>query len=469
MSLLSAHAQTQPDLHGPDLHGANRHILVIGGGASGVLLTTHLLSRDDTTRVTLIESHHLLGCGIAYSTDDPDHLLNTRVHNMSAFAADPDHFQRWLQSRPEGRDLGHDSFASRSLYGSYLTDLLRPWQHGGNRRLSCLRVACTTLGEIPEGVIARLDDGRIVTADLAVLATGHTTPRPDPAGLISGAWEPPGEIDPGGRVVIIGSGLSMVDQVLSLLRAGHSGPIVAVSRRGLLPRPHAPGKPLQLAVADIPFGAPFSILFRYVRTIVRQAEALGGTWRDAIDGLRPHITPLWQSLSGPDRARFLRHASAWWEVHRHRIPPASQARIEEAVSRGQLSITRGAFVRAGRDTNDRLTAIIRPHGKAGSEALEAARIIDCRGIRNDPERHASPLIAGLLQSGQARLDPLRLGLDISQDCRLVSREGGSSERIFAMGPVSRAAFWEITAIPDIRVQAAALARKLGMTALRPEA
>jgi uncharacterized NAD(P)/FAD-binding protein YdhS len=39
--------------------------------------------------------------------------------------------------------------------------------------------------------------------------------------------------------------------------------------------------------------------------------------------------------------------------------------------------------------------------------------------------------------------------------------GVPSERLFAIGPVTRAAFWEIVAVPDIRNQCAALANRLG--------
>ena len=77
----------------------DNHVLVIGGGASGVLMTAHLLMQPAIT-VTVVEKGDLLGCGIAYSTKDPGHLLNTRVSNMSAFARDPDHFRRWLAARP---------------------------------------------------------------------------------------------------------------------------------------------------------------------------------------------------------------------------------------------------------------------------------------------------------------------------------------------------------------------------------
>ena len=439
-----------------------KHVLVIGGGASGVLMATHLLSQNPAgLRVTLLEASHILGCGIAYSTTDPDHLLNTRVHNMSAFPEDAHHFEHWLQARPEGAGTDGQSFVSRATYGAYLSDLLAPWTEGPEaRRLRCLRRICEKLEETADGVVAQLDGGERIHADMAVLATGHAVPAQDQEGLIDSAWVPLQGLDPEAPVTIIGSGLSMVDQVLSLLRNDHRGQITAISRRGQLPRGHAASKPLAVSEAELPLGQNASRLFAFTRALARRAEAAGGTWRDAIDGLRPHVTRLWQTLPVAERARFLRHAVSWWEVHRHRIPPASEATILAAIATGQLELKRGAFIGAERAEDGGLFALIRPHRGAAAQKVPAGRIIDCRGIRHDPEKHASPVVADLLAKGAARLDPLRLGLDIGTDCQLIGADGRPSARILAIGPVSRAAFWEITAIPDIRVQTATLARRI---------
>jgi uncharacterized NAD(P)/FAD-binding protein YdhS len=92
--------------------------------------------------------------------------------------------------------------------------------------------------------------------------------------------------------------------------------------------------------------------------------------------------------------------------------------------------------------------------------LDAGIVFDCRGISRNPTRHASPLIAGLFASGAARIDPLSIGLDVDLSFRLISASGKASDRLFAIGPVSRAAFWEITAIADIRDQTQKLAATL---------
>lgn len=436
------------------------HVLIIGGGASGVMMAAQLLSRREAGfRVTIVEGRHRLGCGVAYSTTDPDHLLNTRAQNMSAFPDRPQDFLDWLCGRPEGKGVTPQCFVSRATYGAYLAGLLEPWSQGaGDPRLRCLGRTCLRLRETARGVAATLDDGQTLIGDMAVLATGHVQPPADPRGALTAAWAPLGAMDPSGRIVIVGTGLTMVDTVLSLLKAGHHGPILAISRRGLLPRGHAATRPMQVALGDLPLGAPVSALLAWVRGLARRAEREGGTWRDAVDGVRPHLRRLWRSLPPTERARFLRHGATWWDVHRHRIPPASAGVIAQAVRSGQLAVQRACFLSAEIGAEGQRHVTFRPVGAAQAVRLPAARVIDCRGIRRDPERHATPLIADLLESGQARVDSLRICLEVTGNCQLVARDGTPSRRLFAIGPASRAAFWEITAIPDIRDQVARLAQ-----------
>jgi uncharacterized NAD(P)/FAD-binding protein YdhS len=246
------------------------------------------------------------------------------------------------------------------------------------------------------------------------------------------------------------------------LKAGHRGPILSVSRRGQLPRSHAATRPLVIAGDDIPLHAPMSTLFAWARSLARHATWQGGTWRDAVDGIRPHVRSIWRQLPVDERARFLRHAALWWDVHRHRMPPASEIIVSKTISAGQLILQRGAFLGAVRLADGRLAARIRAKGADAAGFVPAERIIDCRGIRRDPEPTASLLVANLLASGGARVDPLRIGLDVDTHCRVIDRNGHPSPRILAIGPASRAAFWEITAIPDIRDQVARLASDLAI-------
>ncbi len=428
-------------------------VLIVGGGASGVLLTAQLLRRGaGQVAVDLVEKGALLGCGVAYSTRDPTHLLNTRVTNMSAYPSEPAHFLSWLGAQGEAHP-DPQGFVSRTIYGHYMGSLLEPWTCSGT--LGCRQAECLRLELHEAGVVAHLSDGARAEADLAVLATGHALPQSDRAAGLSQPWAgPAGPCD--GPVLIVGSGLTMVDQVLSLLAAGHKGPITAVSRRGLLPQVHRETPAADWTIPALPPVTGVASLTRWLRALAQARMDEGGDWREVVDGLRPHLQVLWRNLPLASRRTFLRHASAWWEVHRHRMPPSSHERLEAARASGQLQLIRGRFEGVSSDDDGNLVARIVGPDRTPCD-LRVARILDCRGIRRDPETHATPLIADLLARGEARIDPLRLGLDVGPDCAVLRRDGSRSGRLYAVGPASRSAFWEITAIPDIRVQAERLA------------
>lgn len=442
-----------PPVMGPDRPGP--HALIVGGGASGVLAAAHLLRRDPQARVTLVEPRDRIGLGLAYSTSDQNHLLNVRAGNMSALADDPQHFLDWLGTN--GHDATPDCFVSRRIYGEYLADLLSVWRSGHPARFRRAHGICTGLTEGPLGAVATFADGTAQLADHVILATGHTQPRPTEDTALQPAWDPLPRLPPEASVLILGTGLTMVDQVLSLLDAGFEGRITAISRRGLLPRAHRPTTPLRLGPQDIPFGAPTSDLCRWLRNLARAAEGNSGTWRDAMDGVRPYVRRIWRSLPPVERARFLRHGQRWWDIHRHRMPPCSEARLRAAMADGQLILLRGDVLRVDRSMIG-IRATYRPYGAGSTASLTASIAIDARGLRGRPAD--SPLLASLLHEGTARMDPLGIGLDIADDGFVIRADGTPSPCLSAIGPVSRAAFWEVTAIPDIRNQAAALAERI---------
>jgi uncharacterized NAD(P)/FAD-binding protein YdhS len=115
---------------------------------------------------------------------------------------------------------------------------------------------------------------------------------------------------------------------------------------------------------------------------------------------------------------------------------------------------------AGRITQCALNAVwLRVRG--GHETrLEVGRVVNCTGPCTDPTRSDDPLTQAMLHEGLARPDACRLGLDVTQAGALVSRCGMISQSLFALGPPTRGAFWDITAIPVIRRQSEVLALHL---------
>jgi uncharacterized NAD(P)/FAD-binding protein YdhS len=284
----------------------------------------------------------------------------------------------------------------------------------------------------------------------------------DAAGLWCGnPWAPEAfsALDSDAPLLLVGTGLTMVDTVVSLLDAGHTGPIHAVSRHGRLPRPHgtSPAAPIEL---PSPLPDRLAPLMRCMRREIARALDAGADWRPVIDALRPFTPDIWRRLSVPERGRFLRHLRALWDVHRHRMPPQAADRIAAAQASKQLCVYAGRVIGLGAE-NGVATVTFRQRGTGVLRALKAARVVDCTGPGADVTQSTAPLVQALLRTGMARPDPLHLGFDVTMEGALLTRCGTPSRRLFAVGPLTKGAAWEITAVPDLRMQCHDLARVLG--------
>jgi uncharacterized NAD(P)/FAD-binding protein YdhS len=276
-----------------DHAGRRADAIIVGGGAGGALMALHLLrGTDSPIHVTLIENHPRVGRGIAYATANPSHLLNVPAGAMSALANEPDHFCDWLCGHPDRPtasalpEAKRCAFVPRTLYGEYLAGLLAPFTARGERqsRLSIVHAECIAIEENRAGVTAILAEGARHSAEFAVLATGHDALARRGRCYVD-PWTPPRDsgVEPHHRMLLVGTGLTMVDYVLSLEDAGHRTPIIAVSRRGLLPLVHRATTPLPTHEHEVPFGAEASALLQWLRARrgsrdARRRLARGGRW-----------------------------------------------------------------------------------------------------------------------------------------------------------------------------------------------
>jgi uncharacterized NAD(P)/FAD-binding protein YdhS len=233
-----------------------------------------------------------------------------------------------------------------------------------------------------------------------VLATGNQPPAapfPVPASprYIGDPWLP-GALDgvaDGSPVVVLGTGLTMLDVAISLTGAHPETVVHAVSRHALLPREHRcpPDRAVQPPIPSVPdLSGPVDLpgLIRYVR--VAAAQAPDG-WQAVVDALRPHIPGLWQRLSLPDKRLFLRHVARYWEVHRHRMPPATARRIDQLRSAGRLSVQPGRIIAVSRDADGpvRPDRARRPGNRGGGWLADQRHRARC-----GHHRHHGPAAAG---------------------------------------------------------------------------
>ena len=456
-------------------------VAVIGGGASGTLTAVYLLREAAAARVplriALIDRHGRHGLGQAYATSNAAHLLNSPAARMSAIADDPGHLLRWAQAR----GIDHDGFLPRPAYGRYLGEVLADAERAAFRAATVTRVTSDVVALTQGGLHRPLRlhlaaDGRI-DADVAVLATGNRPPAPpcpvpDSPRYVGDPWQPGAldGIDDGSPVVVLGTGLTMLDVAITVTGA-HQGTVVhAVSRHALLPREHAgePGavaglRPAVLSpgiLARGPVGLPG--LIRSVRVAAADAP---GDWQSVVDSLRPHVTGIWQALTPQDKRVFLRSVARYWEVHRHRVPPVTAARIGRLTSDGRLAVHRGRVV-AVTEAAGGLRVRIEQDGRTAE--IAAGWLVNATGPAADITNTPDPLLRGLLGAGLATPDPLRLGLQAGAAGALLDAAGRPSATLFTLGPPLRGQLYETTAVPEIRDQAAALAGRL-ISALRSRA
>jgi uncharacterized NAD(P)/FAD-binding protein YdhS len=396
---------------------------------------------------------------------------------MNAFPEDPEHFLRWAQRQTANTAgtpaITAQAFVPRKLYGDYLQSLLHEADTAarpGIRLEKWIDEAMAIQAE-DRGAKIYLKSGTTLTARWVVLALGNFPPG-DPRvqgsssfyqspRYISHPWSPDAlaALAPETPVLLIGAGLTMADLVLALQEQGHRGVIHVVSRRGLWPQAHRSILPYFPFLNGEQASPSLRSLVRRVRKEIRLAATWGNDWRAVIDTLRPQTQRLWRALSLEEQRRFLRHVRPYWEIHRHRMAPEIATRVERLLASGQL-VPHAGTIHAYHEDGNGMDVIIRKRCSDAQETLRVGRVVNCTGPECDYRKLRQPLLMSLLEQGLARPDPLFLGLDVSPEGALLDAQGQPSPWIYTLGPPQKGLLWETTAVPELRVQAAVLARIL---------
>ena len=456
-------------------------ILIIGGGLSGTMLAVQLLRLPGRRKILVIEPRAELGRGEAYSAVELGHTLNGNAARMSVDPDNPDDLTQWLTEHiagggwPESAEQDvpvSELFPPRGLFGVYVQQRLAEARRVGAQNGSSvehIRAEVVDLQVDAGSVQLTLSDGQSLRGGYAVLATGMfpaaRTPQKASSGLNAAALDPWNvtlmrQLDPQSTVLIIGSGLTMVDAVVSLEQAGHRGPIEVFSRHGLLP--HVRRQPpawVDFLGDDHSLRTPRQLLGELRRQCLA-AIAQGIDWQAPLDTVRVHIARLWSQATDLQRRQFVRHVRPWWESHHHRSPPLSAQLVERLHNEGRLRIQAASFKGLESSPDGGVRIRIRRRGESESCVVQGAALINSSGIEYDWRRVARPLPQQVLARGLVQPGPLALGIAAAVDGAVLDAEGRAASRLFAMGPPLRGMWWESTAVTDVALQAKALAARL---------
>jgi uncharacterized NAD(P)/FAD-binding protein YdhS len=200
-------------------------------------------------------------------------------------------------------------------------------------------------------------------------------------------------------------------------------------------------------------------LTKSVRLLAREAESIGGDWREAIAFVRNMAPTIWQRLSEHDRVRFMRHLRALWDAHRHRLPLQLIQRIEQLRKAQRLHVHAGQLQRFA-DSDGRIAVSWRPRGTQSERTEVFDSVVNCTGPDYAVARSSEPLWRSLVQCGLCVPDALGLGLRTGPRGAVLDADGWPGPHLFYVGPMLRADLWEATAAAELRVHAEKLAALL---------
>jgi uncharacterized NAD(P)/FAD-binding protein YdhS len=404
---------------------------------------------------------------------------------MSALADQPNHFVEWLRTRSEFADVPEatlrETFVPRRTYGDYLSGLLH-WFSGADAGRAHVRIeriegrAVDVLTRDDGGDVL-LADGGVVAADRVLLATGNL---------------PPGELGTDGKpfrhpryfenpwtdwesrlpdrdlpVVLLGTGLTMIDALLTLWACEWRGPITAVSRSGRLPESHFRG----IEYAEFPPEDVATLGLEALAALIHEhcdkLKARGANPAIAVDKLRPYTQRIWQAFSLAEKQEFYRRYRSQWNVLRHRVAPQLHEQVAAARNENRLQIARGGV--CGLEAAGDGVRVQLRDADGTVRSLDAGVVINCTGPLERFSAAASPLYASLLRRGTVALDELDMGIRVDPDFAVLDETGERSDVLFAIGPLLKGTLWETTAVPELRGQAYRAAQTLLETTAPVEA
>lgn len=436
-------------------------IAIIGGGISGSLTVLQIIKQSKKPlTIFWFDTQNKFCKGYAYNTFDEGHLLNVRANNMSVFPDEPSHFVNWLGvHHPK---YSSKDFVSRKLFGDYVLHTFESLKDS-NPLITLYQIAEEVKSINKPNDFFEIKTHQNYQAQKIILGFGNflpAHPRTISKEYISSKnyfqnafnAQLTNQIQLHDHITIIGSGLTMIDMIVSLSHFNYQGKINVISPHAYIPQAHQEN-PLPSVDSFIDSKKIYSLseILSLVNKQLKKAKKDNLNLHSVIDSMRPFLQNIWLNFSLDEKKQFLRHLRHKWGVARHRAPSQSMAIFNKLKSSNQLKLIKGRIsdiisLKSGFD-------IIYSNQLDKQQTLQTQLIINCTGPESDYSQLKSTLIQDLIKNQLISPDSIKYGINAQKD-------GYISNNIYTIGPPLKGILWESVAVPEIRVQAQELGAKI---------
>ena len=453
-------------------------IAIIGAGFSGLMTTYHLIKETKVPlTIHLINEKETLGRGVAYSTPSLKHLLNVPAAKMSAIHDDPSHFLEWAhkQSAYNGtnKELLGKTFLPRQLYGNYIISILEEAikTKREDTQVNIVLDTAINVDQNDDKFTVQLKKNAPITADYVILATGNEAPSnpriPNEefyksASYIRDPWltDVTKFIKPDQSIMIIGNGLTMVDVIISIMATGYKGKIHSLSPSGFTVIPHLHNHiEYKDFINEIKEPYRLDELFTVGHKHFRALHKIGISVEPIIDSVRPITQKIWQSWTQQERETFVRDVKSIWNKVRHRLAPHLHDYIQRLRIRGHLKVHKAKLLNITEDASGVNVHYLSKHTQT-EKSLPVGLVINCTGPHTDISKSEDQLLQALVSKGMIQPDVLHIGMDVTEDWNLRDAKGKANLSLYTLGGNLRGLLWETTAVPELKSQTAALAKRI---------
>ncbi len=435
----------------------SQKIAIIGGGFCGLAVAYNLLNLSQNPDITIdiYDEEAFQNNGKAYQTQDLQHILNVPANKMGL--PEPDHFYQWLRHH-QTQIYQPSSFVPRHFYCLYLQDIIKQLKQ--NSAINFINHKVGQIKYVNQLYVVKGDNFLAKEYDSVVLACGlkvkslskivkNNTNEEFSDKIIDDVWQFFNQElkIKDGTILIVGTGLTMIDLALSLKNQGFLGEIIACSRNSRLPLPHLVGKTSEIVALKISDGnLPLSKILHKLRNATKSVE----DWQRIINGLRSITSELWQQFSLSKKKQFIRHLMPFWAIHRHRVAPENYQQISQMINQRKLKIIQGKVQKIvihnqinNQAANQQITAVLH-----NNKLINANLILNAMGL--DFSGQNDVLLQNLLQEKIISRHQSKIGFEINK----------IHNNFYLTGSLLAGDLLEITAVPELSEQAKKIALKI---------